>query len=711
MTIGEQIEKSSGGLVSALEGLDRPLTWIGWPGTAVDDPERRRDIEKNLTDQFGYVPVFLDAGEVEAFYEGFSNSSLWPLLHYMPSRFRYEPAWWEQYRRVNEKFAAKVLEVAHDDDLIWVHDYQLTLLPEILRRSRPSLRIAFFLHTPFPSYEIFRCHPNRTALVSGLLGADLVGFHTFGYMRHFCSSVLRLLGVDSDLTEIRHDGRITKVGVYPIGINASRFEAALDSPECANHLASFREAYKGQRVIISVERLDYTKGIPQRLDAIDLFLSRRQNRDDIKFIFVAVPSRENVEEYRVLREEVEFQIGRLNGKYATLHNSPIHFVHGSIEFSELCALYVLADVGLVTPLIDGMNLVAKEFVACQRDKAGMLILSEFAGAAEDLFNAVIVNPYDAQSVAEAIEESLALPADETMRLTRPMRERVMKYDSRRWASWLLDDLRGIKPSAPSGVDLAAQAKRRVSHTLGRRGNVAMFLDYDGTLREIERSPEAARPNAQTRALLDQLQHHRGIDVTIISGRTPDDLESFLGDYEFGLVAEHGAVIRRPHQRRWEQLDRNVSYAWIEDALPVLRLYERATPGSFIERKRTSLVWHYRRTDPQFGSWKARALVSEIATLIANLPLKVRHGKKIVEITSTEVNKGSAMLHVLEQLKPDLVLCAGDDVTDEDMYTLDVRNLVSIHVGLEDTRASLSLPSPAAFRRFLADAIAEAQEEK
>jgi trehalose 6-phosphate synthase/phosphatase len=707
VTVGERVEKSSGGLVTALEQMGNSLTWIGWPGTAVDDPARREQVEQTLGTQFGFVPVFLDAAEVEAFYEGFANASLWPLLHYMPTRFRYEPGWWEQYRRVNEKFAASVLETAAEDDLVWVHDYQLMLLPGMLKKARPSLRVAFFLHTPFPSYEVFRCHPNRTALVSGLLGADLVGFHTFGYMRHFCSTVLRLLGIDSDLTEIHHDGRITKVGVYPIGINSSRFEAALDSPECASHLASFREAYKGQKVILSVERLDYTKGIPQRLDAIDLFLSKRKNCDDVKFIFVSVPSRENVEQYRILRKEVELLIGRLNGKHATLHNSPIHFVHGSVDFAELCALYVLADVGLVTPLVDGMNLVAKEYVACQRDKAGVLILSEFAGAAEDLFNATIVNPYDAQSVADAIGESLATPPEEAARLMRPMRDRVMRFDATRWANWLLDDLRAIKPPPPPNVERAAQASRRISETLARGGKIAMFLDYDGTLREIERSPEAARPNAPTRALLDDLQDNPQLDVTIISGRTPDDLESFLGTYDFGLVAEHGATIRRPHQRHWERLDRNLSYAWINDVLPVFQLYERSTPGSFIERKRTSLVWHYRRTDPQFGLRRARALVAELATLIANLPLKVRHGKKVVEITSTEVNKGAAMLHVLEELNPSLVLCAGDDVTDEDMYQSDVRNLISIYVGSADTRAAISLASPAAFRLFLSESIAHA----
>lgn len=702
----EEIRKSSGGLVSALEGIsgDYDLQWIGWPGAEVPDPERQRRVEEALQRDFGCLPIFLDAQEIAGFYEGFSNSSLWPLLHYMPSRFRYEPQWWERYHAVNQRFAQKVLEVADGDDLVWVHDYHLMLLPQMLREARPSLKIGFFLHTPFPSYESFRCHPKRGELAAGLLGADLIGFHTFGYLRHYCSATLRLLGLESEITQIHHQGRRTAVGVYPIGINAQRFEAELETPEFAGHLESFRMAHFAKRIILSVERMDYTKGILHRLDAIELFLAARENRDDVVFVFVSVPSRGGVEEYRNLIAEVEGRIGELNGRYATLHNSPIHFIHASIGFPELCALYAVADVALVTPLIDGMNLVSKEFVACQREDPGVLILSEFAGAAAELSTALIVNPYDAQNVAASITEALDMPEDERVRRMEPMRERVLRVNAQHWARRFTHEL-AATPTAPEiAAPGARKAVQRLSAALSQHKKIAMFLDYDGTLREIERDPAAARPNADTHALLRKLQNRSGVDVTVISGRTPEDLESFLGAYDFGLIAEHGAAIRRPGCREWERVDRNISYGWKEPILKLLRLYESSTPGSFVEQKRTSLVWHYRNTDPVYGSWKARELLTELAALTASEPLKVRQGKRIVEVTATQVNKGAAMLRVLDSARYDLVFCAGDDTTDEDMYQLDIPNLLSVHVGTEDTRAQFSVPTPAALRRLIEESL-------
>ena len=358
---------------------------------------------------------------------------LMALLHYLPNYLRYEPSWWEQCQHVNDIFAKKVLESVHEHDLVWVHDYQLMLLPALPKIAAPNLRVGFFLHTPFPAYEIFRCHPRRRELVAGMLGADLVGFHTFGYLRHFCDSAQRLLGIEGELTHIRSNAHSTALGVYPIGVNAVKFEDTLNSPEFNRRREQFRVAHKGKRLVVSVERMDYTKGILHRLEAIDNFLAGFEAINEIRFIFVSVPSREGIEEYQALREEVETRVGRLNGKYATLRNSPIHFVHGSIPFTDLCALYAIADVGIVTPLIDGMNLVAKEFVVCQRENAGVLILSEFAGAAEELFNALLVNPYDARTVAETLSSALALSMEEKRARIDPMRERVMKYDARYWA--------------------------------------------------------------------------------------------------------------------------------------------------------------------------------------------------------------------------------------------------------------------------------------
>src|SRR5688572_13348060 len=320
---GDRIKKSSGGLVTAMEGLaPGNLKWIGWAGDSTADPARQRELEARFTRELGYTPVFMSPQEVAGFYEGFSNSTTWPLLHYLPSYMRYDgPHWWDDYRNVNRRFADAILKTANDGDLVWVHDYQLMLVPAMLREAKPSLRIGFFLHTPFPSYEIFRCHPWRLELIEGLLGANQVGFHTFGYARHFRSTVLRLLGIGSELMRIRREGHTSHLGVYPIGINAQKFEEELNRPEHRDQREHFRANFANKRIVISVERMDYTKGIQRRLDAIDLFLhDNPDRRDEMKFIFISVPSREKVEEYQELLAEVESQTGRPNGKYATVNN-------------------------------------------------------------------------------------------------------------------------------------------------------------------------------------------------------------------------------------------------------------------------------------------------------------------------------------------------------------------------------------------------------
>lgn len=707
----EKITKSSGGLVAALEGLptDRfHLQWLGWPGGEIA-PQRHAKIAQRLEQESGCTPVFLTAEEEAGHYTGFANSSLWPLLHYMPTRFRYEPWWWDTYCGVNQKFADRVLDTASDGDLVWVHDYQLMLVPRMLKTARPSLRVAFFLHTPFPSYEVFRCHPRREDLVSGLLGADLVGFHTFGYLRHFRSAVLRLLGLESDVMSVRQGGHSTALGVYPIGINAARFEQELDTPALAEQVSHMAANFAGKRIVLSVERLDYTKGLLHRLTAIDLFLSRcdPETRDTIKFVFVSVPSRESVEEYQDLRADLESRIGRLNGKYTTLNNSPIHFIHGSVTFTELCALYALASVALVTPLIDGMNLVAKEYIACQRDGRGVLILSEFAGAVEELYDALIVNPYDAQAVAGCLSQALSMPAEERHARMQGMRQRVMQMDARAWARSFVDDMTS-RAAVADEYHHANEARDRIREALAGGQRVGLFLDYDGTLREIEPTPAAARPNEAVRDLLNRLRRRANVGVTIISGRKPADLESFLGEYEeFGFIAEHGATLRRPGSREWERIDRNLSYAWKEEVRRILNLHVDSTPGSFLEDKRTSLVWHYRKADPEFGEWKAKQLTAELGAALANDPVQVRHGKKIVEVTASEVTKGAAVLRLLEDAPYDLALVAGDDTTDESMFRLRRENVLSIKVGEGDSQATFRLPTPDAFRRFLVEAIGEA----
>jgi trehalose 6-phosphate synthase/phosphatase len=713
---GDKIAKSAGGLVAALDGLSKEqytTKWIGWPGAAFAETSREREIERVLTEEYGCVPVFLSKEDVEAHYEGFSNSSIWPLLHYLPNYLRYEPSWWEHYQNVNRKFAEKVLENAHDDDLVWVHDYQLMLLPALLKVAAPNLRIGFFLHTPFPAYEIFRCHPRRRELVAGMLGADLVGFHTFGYLRHFCDSVQRLLGIEAELTHVRSDRHCTTLGVYPIGINAVKFEKTLNSAEFHCRREQFHLAHKGKRLVVSVERMDYTKGILHRLEAVDSFLAGLKTIDEIRFIFVSAPSRGGIEEYQALREEVETRVGRLNGKYATLRNSPIHFIFDSIPFTDLCALYAIADVAIVTPLIDGMNLVAKEFVVCQRENAGSLILSEFAGAAEELFNAFLVNPYDVSAVAETLSTALALSTEQKRALIDPMRERVIRYDARHWARSFINDLSALVIPDPdmSGADIE-EAQNRIAQAMLAGNRVALFLDYDGTLREIEREPSLAKPTPALHDFLKRLTDLANVDVTIISGRSRDDIQVWLGVYPFRLIAEYGASRRHPGSQEWEQLDRTVNYAWKEELLNILRLYEEATPGSLVEEKRSSLVWHYRMADREFGEWKARKLTRQLAAFTANQQIQVHHGKKIVEVSAAQLNKGAAVAQVLAEEHPyDCVLCAGDDRTDESMFVLNTPGLLSVKVGDGPTQAGFRVADPALLRQFLVKALVQSRGDQ
>ncbi|MEM9021406.1 MAG: bifunctional alpha,alpha-trehalose-phosphate synthase (UDP-forming)/trehalose-phosphatase [Planctomycetota bacterium] len=682
-----KIQRSSGGLVSALEGVgeDIDLAWIGWPGGVADSPGEQLQFAEQLRDEFGYFPVFLSDEQIDAYYHGLSNSSLWPLLHYNPTYFNYQYRWYETYEQVNQKFADQVCEVAEQGDLVWVHDYHLMLLPTLLRERRPDLRIGFFLHTPFPSYEVFRCHPKRDALIEGLLGADLIGFHTFGYLRHFRSSVLRLTGRESDIYTIRHETSESHIGVFPIGINWTGFQQTLESPSLAQVRDRLARDYEGRRIVLSVERLDYTKGIPQKLQAIDTYLeSNPIDRDRTVFIIIAVPSREDVGEYAALKENIELAVSRINGKYATISNIPVHFINRGVKFDELCALYALADVAMVTPLIDGMNLVAKEYIACQEDCRGVLILSEFAGAAQELFNAVHVNPYDIDGMAWAVGEALAMDAEKKRQLMQPMRERVTKNDSKHWARQFVRALEAATTAAPRDqvMPLDDSALKPFAPS---DGNKALFLDYDGTLRGFVNDPAKAVPEPELLEVLGVLNQREDLDLFIVSGRDGDFLDKHLGHFGFTLVGEHGYQYRRPGED-WHLLNAHADLGWMPTVREVLDLYALSTPGTHVEQKRSAIVWHYRAADPEFGQWKANELIGHLKDAIANMPASIAHGKMIVEVSSQQLNKGMAVERFTDAADYRAVLCIGDDLTDETMFRHRQTGAVTIKVGPGTTDA-------------------------
>lgn len=705
--IGDTIQRSSGGLVAAMESLGDSfdMRWVGWAGAHIDEPAKREALSRQIKERFNYTAIFLGAEDAAGYYDGFSNASMWPLLHYMITYSKYEHHWYRAYKKVNRIFCEAVVKATEPGDIVWIHDYHLMLLPSMIREAGPGRQIGFFLHTPFPSSEIFRCHPQREQLLQGLLGADLIGFHTFGYLRHFRSTVLHVLGIESEIEAISHEHNRTAMGVFPIGINAAKFSKALQSDSHAMYLSDFRTAHQAKRIVLSVERLDYTKGIPQRLDAIEQFLEMDVIKDDIVFIFISVPSREDVQAYQSLVEEVQGRVSQINGRFSTIKNVPVHFIHQSVEFEQLCALYAIADVCVVTPLIDGMNLVAKEYIACQTDKSGVLILSEFAGAAQELPHALIVNPYNTQQMVDSLIDALRMPEEEKKRRMAAMREKVLHYDAKHWAKFFLDTLtRQVQIGSKTSLAIAVTAGH--VKALVHANRIGLFLDYDGTLTEIQKNPSAAYPREETLALLTRLEKAQDIDVYIVSGRKREDLQKWFQPYNFTLVAEHGFFCRMSGEDEWQVFDENIDLSWMERIIEIFQVYSGTTPGASVEVKTASIVWHYRESDPEFGTWKANQLAAELYELLSNLPVEIHHGKKIVEVSSIRVNKGIVLDRFFAEHHYPAAICAGDDETDESMFRMADERVLTIKIGEGHTAARFRMEDPAELRRFLTQLLAE-----
>jgi len=687
--------RSAGGLVSALEGaaLDSEQVWVGWPGCAAEDFEDLTTVRAELG-RASVAPVFLTQEEVNGFYVGYSSATLWPLLHYMVERATFSKDWWDVYRRVNRKFADVIMDVANEGDQVWIHDYHLLLVPLMLRGQQKGLQVGFFLHTPFCTSEIFRVLPDRVELLKGVLGADLIGFQTYNYLRHFRSSLLRVLGWETETECMWHDGREVRLGVYPIGHNHAGFDSAMRRADFPELLAQHRADLAGKRMILSVERLDYTKGLPEKLAAMRHFLAQHPDkRDDVLFVLISVPSRQGIDEYDALTEQVQREVGAINGEFGRVGHSPVQFLHRSFPLEDLAAFYALAEICLVTPLRDGMNLVAKEFLDCQRedlpDRPGVLILSEFAGAAQELSHAIHVNPHNVDEVASAIGRALDMPDDERRTRIGIMQPRLRRQDSRMWARRFLHDLNkvpkreGREPimeMVPLAAELAAHV--RAGQKLG------VFLDYDGTLREFVDAPDQAAPDAELPGLLRDLASHDRVSVAVVSGRSPDFLEKHLAGLGVTLVAEHGYRWLDGGVGAWVLLNPHVNNDWKNSIREHLEQASLLTPGTHVEEKQSALVWHYRKADPEFGLWRARGLLDELTAMAANLPVTVHHGQKIVEISSLLVSKGDAIHFLMKEWGCDVALAAGDDQTDETMVSLEPEGIefLTVRVGDGSTRA-------------------------
>ncbi|KAJ4409187.1 Trehalose-6-P synthase/phosphatase complex synthase subunit [Gnomoniopsis sp. IMI 355080] len=447
---------SSGGLVTGLSGLSKTMSyeWYGWPGLEV--PEGEIDLVKDrLKKECDAHPVFVDDDLADKHYNGFSNEILWPLFHYHPGEITFDESAWAAYHEVNSLFAQAVAADVQDGDMIWVHDYHLMLLPQMLREmigdSKKNVKIGFFLHTPFPSSEVYRILPVREALLYGVLHCDLIGFHTYDYARHFLSSCSRILSTTTTPNGVEFNGKFVTVGAFPIGIDPEKFVEGLKQPKVQERIAALKRKFEGVKLIVGVDRLDYIKGVPQKLHALEVFLTEHPEWiGKIVLVQVAVPSRQDVEEYQNLRAVVNELVGRINGRFGTIEFMPIHFLHQSVSFDELTALYAVSDVCFVTSTRDGMNLVSYEYIATQRERHGSMILSEFTGAAQSLSGSLIVNPWNTEDMANAIHDAVTMSAEQREVNYKKLEKYVFKYTSAWWGKQFVTEMKRLDANAGAG---------------------------------------------------------------------------------------------------------------------------------------------------------------------------------------------------------------------------------------------------------------------
>jgi trehalose 6-phosphate synthase/phosphatase len=645
--------------------------------------------------------------DIHLYYEGFSNKVIWPHFHYFTQYTTYKDEYWEAYQRVNEKFAEVVLAEIREDDFVWVHDYQLMLLPEMIRRKFPDISIGFFLHIPFPSYEIFRMLPYRQAILEGVLGADQIGFHTFGYMRHFLSAAYRIMGYEHHFGKLTVGRRVVNVDVFPMGIDYDKYAYPEVEDEEQEGMRRIREMTQSRKLVISIDRLDYTKGIPDRVKAFARFLEKYPEYSrKVSLVMIVVPSRSNVDQYKDLKQSVDTLVGEVNANYGTFDWVPIQYFYRSLNFAELTTLYKVADIAMITPLRDGMNLVAKEYVAAkEKNKEGVLILSEMAGAANELNTALLVNPQDTNEMVEALHTALEMPLEEQASRLERMQERIKKYTVKNWAETfmneqirIMEERKGEHTNLLTEKDMDRlvaeyhQAKRRL-----------VVLDYDGTLMDFHPDPTAVVPDDELIDLLTKIKSQSPTRLVVNSGRDRSTLDEWLGHLDIDFAAEHGVWVKRANG--WKSAQGIVN-EWKKDIRPVLDNLVERTPGSFVEEKDYSLAWHYRQTDKDLGEKRVREFRDVLLYLTANLDLQVLEGNKVVEIKNAGVNKGKAMVHWLQE-DYDFILAVGDDHTDEDTFKAMPKHAYTAKVGVAKTVANYQMVSVEHVRQLLRRFASEA----
>ncbi len=703
-----------GGFTSGLQEFceKEESLWVGWTGLDRRElsPEEWDQLTEELKKKNCY-PISLKKTDREQYLEGFANSTIWPLFHYYNEKSTYREKEWKRYVKVNQKYADELSTIIREGDRIWIHDYHLLLLPQMLREQFPELSIGYFQHIPFPSYEVFRLLPWRIEILKGLLGADLIGFHTYDYERHFISSLRRLMGLETYFNQVTYQKRVLKVDNFPMGIDYEKFHARAKeiqekTPEKLKKLNHEIEKHirvkPENKIILLVDRLDYTKGLINRLKAYRQFLeTHKEQQGKVTLLMYVTTLRENDNENRQIKAEIDRQVGHINSQFGRIDWTPVFYFFRELSVDELIQVYLSSDIALLTPLRDGMNLISKEFVASKPDRNGVLILSEMAGASKEMGEALIVNPNNRAEISEAIHKALSMPEDEQKERNKALQRRLSTYTEKKWAKDFLEALQGVKDLQE--YNLTRKLNRRISEAIIERYHTTkkriIFLDYDGTLQGFFKDPQDARPDKELYGILKNLTTDKNNHVIIISGRDKETLSSwFEGDWKLGFIAEHGVWHKKPDSDWYMQ--EKIDKEWMEIIRPILDFYVDRTPGSFIEEKNYSLVWHYRDSDPDLGVQRAYELNDELQSLVTNLNLEIMFGDKVIEIKNSGINKGRAALSRMSNNHFDFILAMGDDWTDEFTFESLPEETITIKVGDKSTKAKYFVDSYKNIREFL-----------
>ncbi|QMW01534.1 bifunctional alpha,alpha-trehalose-phosphate synthase (UDP-forming)/trehalose-phosphatase [Spirosoma foliorum] len=668
---GPELLQNSGGLVSAVLSMAEQMgqnqrksaTKIHWIGHG-DSSLQQLDSSALENDTFVAHPVFMDEAVHKGFYEGFSNDLIWPLFHYFPSYASFKEHDFDCYQQANTRFLEELTALVEPGDFVWIHDFQLMLLPDLLRQAMPETSIGYFFHIPFPTYEIIKLLPRtwRQALIQGVLGADVVGFHTTDYVQHFLQSVSEVLDLPIIGQRIVLPDRSIRVNAFPISIDFNKFNKSGQETEVFATQQHYKNLLRHNKIIFSVDRLDYTKGITSRLQGYERFLIQNPDwHDQVTFVMTVVPSRDKIGQYQELKREIEETVGRINGLFGTIGWRPIVYSYRSLTFTELLALYTACDIALITPIRDGMNLVCKEFVASRHDLKGVLILSELAGAAQELRDAIIINPTDTQEVADAIKQALLMPAAEQEKRLGHMRKHLQNHNVFRWSH---DFFTAFNDMITSPTDLETDLPIQPFMTAFSDARKRLLLvDFDGTLAPIVNDPADARPSDSLQTILVQLAESS--DVVVISGRNRSFLEKTFTRIPVHLVAEHGAFLKKPDQP-WQRLDLSAD-DWVEPVRLTMDHFVDRFPGSFIEGKETAIAWHYRMAESEEVEGQAIDLATQLRRVASSIPLTVIQGNKVVEVKPAQHSKGTVAQTIAEQKPYDFIISIGDDTTDEDMF--------------------------------------------